>query len=130
MPRAAAASALRAPRAREGGATPRRGAARALRRVAAGAPRCRAAAAREPVAMPAAPHLVDPALGDAGAELRFVVDDRRPREVLDFPAGASKPELEVDLLRVEKEALVERPDLVQRLPAKQQSCARQPVDAP
>src|SRR5581483_8402568 len=56
-----------------------------------------------PIAVPAAPHLVDPPLGDAGAELRLVVDDRDRREELRPPAGVAQPAAEVGLLGVDEE---------------------------
>src|SRR3954452_20794059 len=73
-----------------------------------------------PVAVPAPPHLVDPPLGDPGAELRLVVDDGDAREPVDVPAGAPQPELQVDLFRVDEEALVEEADLVERLAPEEQ----------
>ena len=67
--------------------------------------------------MPAAPHLVDPPLGDADAELRLVVNDRDLREVLRPPARAAQPAAEIGLLRVDEELLVEETDLLEGLTA-------------
>src|SRR5947209_6522830 len=67
--------------------------------------RARAAVVLAPVAVAAPPHLVDAPLRDLGAELRLVVDDRRGREVVHLPAGATQAELQIDLLRVEEEVL-------------------------
>src|SRR5207245_2685155 len=68
-----------------------------------------------PVAVPAAPHLVDATLGNARAELRLVVDDGYFRQVVHLPARLLQAELEIDLFGVEEEALVEEPDLLERL---------------
>src|SRR5262245_37152897 len=81
-----------------------------------------------PVAVPAPPHLVDPALRNPGAELRLVVDDRCRREVLDGPAGLPKAKLEIHFFRVEEELLVEQADLVERLPSEHERGAHHPGD--
>src|SRR4029079_8487618 len=80
-----------------------------------------------PVAVPAAPHLVDAPLRDPRAELRLVVHDRHRREVVHFPARLSKPHLQVDLLGVEEEVLVEETDLVQRLASQDERGAHHTV---
>src|SRR5439155_854310 len=67
-----------------------------------------------PVAVAAAPHLVDPPLGNPGAELRLVVHDGHLREVLRAPAGPLQAAGEIRLLRVDEELLVEQADLVER----------------
>src|SRR5207249_2798920 len=54
--------------------------------------------------------------------------DRGLREVVHLPAGTAEPELQVDLLRVEEELLVERPDLLERLTPEEERGARDPVD--
>src|SRR5580765_4970679 len=89
--------------------------------------RTRSAVVLPPVAVPAAPHLVDAPLGDAGAELRLVVDDGELREVMRFPAGPPQPRLQVDLLGIEKEILVEQADLVERLTAQDERGTHHPV---
>ena len=58
-----------------------------------GDPRAHAAVVLAPVAVTAAPHLVDPPLRDLGAELRLVVHDRRAREVVHLPARPPEAEL-------------------------------------
>src|ERR671936_618066 len=68
-----------------------------------------------PVAVAAAPHLVDPAFGDRGAELRLVVNDRRAWEVVHLPPRAPEPQLQVDLLGVDEEPFVEEPNLVESI---------------
>src|SRR4051794_26098216 len=81
-----------------------------------------------PVAVPAAPHLVDPPLGDADAELRLVVNDRDLREVLRPPARAAQPAAEIGLLRVDEELLVEETDLLEGLTADEERGRHGPVD--
>src|SRR5919201_306925 len=88
----------------------------------------RAAVVLVPVAMPAAPHLVDAALGDLRTELRLVMDDGRTGEVVHLPAGAAEPELQVDLLGVEEEPLVEEAYLLQGLAAEYDGRTHDPVD--
>src|SRR5512142_1734161 len=56
-----------------------------------------------PVAVTAAPHLVDPPLGDPHAELRFVVHDGHLREVLRPPARTAKAAREIGLLGIDEE---------------------------
>ena len=48
-----------------------------------------------------------------GMEEAFPVADARRRQKVDAPAGQRGPAAEVDLLAIEHEALVERPDLVE-----------------
>src|SRR5438552_6641959 len=53
-----------------------------------------------PVAVPAAPHLVDPPLGDSRAELGLMVHDCDLREVLRAPARPAETAAQIRLLRV------------------------------
>src|SRR5579862_1205051 len=78
--------------------------------------------------MPAAPHLVDPPLGNARAELRLVMDDGDGREELRAPARVAEAPAQVRLLRVDEEALVEDADLVERLATDEERRRHRPVD--
>src|SRR5215470_10245912 len=73
-----------------------------------------------PVAVPAAPHLIDAPLGDSRAELRLVVNDSDLREVLGAPACAAQAAQEIRLLGVDEELLVEEADLVECLATDEQ----------
>jgi len=90
--------------------------------------RADAAVVLAPVAVAAAPHLVDATLGDFRTELGFVVDDRGVGEVVHLPTGLPQAELQVDLLGVEEELLVEQADLVQCLAPQDERGAHHPVD--
>src|SRR5262249_59730764 len=81
-----------------------------------------------PVAVAAPPHLVDPTLWNLRAELRLVMDDGRLGEVVHLPTGFPEPKLEIDLLRVEEEALVEETHLGKRFAPQHECCAHYPVD--
>ena len=78
--------------------------------------------------MPPAPHLVDPPLGDSGAELRLVVHDGDLREVLRPPPRAAQAPRQVRLLGVDEELLVEEAYLVERLAANEERGSHRPVD--
>src|SRR5206468_9910328 len=83
-----------------------------------------------PVAVPATPELVEPALRDVRAELRLVVNNGHCREVAHVPAGTPEPQTEVDLLEIEEEVLVEEPDLVERLAPEEERSPQHPIDRP
>src|SRR5205823_5820929 len=63
-----------------------------------------------PIAVAAAPHLVDPPFRNFRAELRLVMDDGRFGEVAHLPARLAQAKLQIDLFGVEEELLVEQPD--------------------
>src|SRR5687767_11597103 len=76
-----------------------------------------------PVARPAPPLLVDPALGNVGAELTDMVVDSDLGQEVCLVARVGQAAAEVSLLRVDEEAFVEKADSVEHLAPQEERTA-------